>query len=68
VNLILGREVCKELFQSQVNPKTMAEEMEKLVGNAGKAAEVKTELKKIRAYLGDRGATQRVAAALEEFF
>jgi lipid-A-disaccharide synthase len=68
VNLILGREVCKELFQGAVNPENMATEMEKLVASPENAAQVRSELKKIRSYLGDRGATVRVAQALEEYF
>lgn len=67
-NLILNREVCPERWQSEANPDTLFELMDRYFQDPKYAARVKEELGGLRQHLGDKGATQRVARSLEEFF
>jgi lipid-A-disaccharide synthase len=68
VNLILGREVCPERWQSGANPDTLFELMDRYFQDPEYAQKVRSELGELHKYLGDKGATERVAASLEEFF
>jgi lipid-A-disaccharide synthase len=67
VNLILEREVCRELFQEQASPEMMATELEKFLDPASRAMKSK-ELLELRTRLGRVGATARVAERLKSFF
>lgn len=67
VNLILEREVSRELFQEQASPENMATELEKLLDPAMRAAK-SNELLELRTRLGEVGATVRVAERLKSFF
>ena len=67
VNLIMDREVSRELFQEQASPKEMAAELEKLIPESARAAKSK-ELLELRSRLGKVGATIRVADRLKLFF
>lgn len=67
VNLILDREVVPELFQREVNPERIATELKKYLDDPVHTASVKAELAKVRSYLGDKGATERVAKSLDEY-
>lgn len=68
VNLILNREAVPERFQSEVTPEKIAALLERYIVDPEYLAKVKTELGELRPYLGDKGATQRVVAALNEYF
>jgi lipid-A-disaccharide synthase len=68
VNLILGREVVPERFQGQVTPEKLAPLLEKYLGDDLHFKKTEKELSLLRQYLGDRGATQRVAKIVEEYF
>jgi len=68
VNLILGREVCPERWQSDANPETLFALMDRYLQDPSYAAKVRGELAELRQHLGDKGATERVAHSLEEFF
>lgn len=68
VNLILGREVCPERWQSGANPDTLTELMDRYLQDPAYTAKVREDLAGLRQHLGDKGATKRVAASLEEFF
>ncbi|HEY8272613.1 MAG TPA: lipid-A-disaccharide synthase, partial [Pseudobdellovibrionaceae bacterium] len=68
VNLILGREVCPERWQSDANPETLFELMDRYFQDPQYAAKVRSELGELRQHLGNKGATKRVAQSLEEFF
>lgn len=67
VNLILDREVARELFQEQASPEGMANELEKLLDPARRKANA-DELRQLQTRLGSTGATERVAKRLETFF
>lgn len=68
VNLILGREVCPERWQSGANPEELFKLMDRYFQDREYTAKVRADLGGLRAHLGDKGATRRVAASLEEFF
>lgn len=67
-NLILGREVVPELFQERSEPDRVFAEMSKYLDDPAYAQATRDELGKLVHELGDRGATKRVAAALERYF
>lgn len=68
VNLILGREIVPERWQGGANVDELYALMSRYVADKAYADGVRNELKQLKSRLGDRGATQRVAEALEEFF
>jgi lipid-A-disaccharide synthase len=68
INLILGREVCPERWQSGANPEELTRLLERYFVDPVYTAKVREDLKGLRQHLGDKGATARVAASLEEFF
>lgn len=66
VNLILEREVARELFQEAASPEGMAREIEALLPQS--VRETKShELAELKERLGSRGATARVADCLAPF-
>ena len=66
VNLILGREVVPERMQADVNPDELFTLMDRYLSDQKYRLEVIEELKRLPHYLGEKGATVRVAHALEE--
>ncbi|MBK7891968.1 MAG: lipid-A-disaccharide synthase [Bdellovibrionales bacterium] len=66
VNLVMDREVARELFQEEASAAGMATELEKFVDDGARRAKM-IELKELKARLGSQGATVRVAAALEPY-
>lgn len=67
VNLILDKEVVPERKQSEANPDELFRLMDRYISDEAYAQSVVTELKKIPQYLGEKGATQRVAKILESY-
>jgi lipid-A-disaccharide synthase len=67
VNLILNREVVPERFQSEVTAPKIAALLERYIEDPAYRHQVEEELGQVRSYLGDKGATRRVAQALEEY-
>lgn len=67
VNLILGKEVVPERMQADVNPNEIFKLMDRFVSDAEYTAQTIAELKKIASYLGEKGATARVAKSLEAY-
>jgi lipid-A-disaccharide synthase len=68
VNLILGREVCPERWQSEANAETLFGLMDRYFQDTQYAAKVRADLGELRQHLGNKGATKRVAQSLDEFF
>ncbi len=66
-NLILNGPASVELFQGDANPERMANELSRLVSPQEYQKQVE-QLAEIQQKLGSKGATQRVADELEEFF
>ena len=68
INLILNGRVVPEVFQQEANPQKMSELLEQWIKSPEKREKVAGELAQSRERLGDRGATKRVAKALEEYW
>ncbi len=66
-NLILNREVVPERFQSDVTAPNIAALLDKYIVDTEYRERVSEDLGQLRQHLGDKGATRRVAEALEEF-
>lgn len=67
VNLILGKEAVPERWQSDVNPEHLASLVERYIAEPAYKNQVLHDLGQLRQYLGDKGATQRVVKALDEY-
>ncbi|MBO9666925.1 MAG: lipid-A-disaccharide synthase [Bdellovibrio sp.] len=67
VNLILNKEAVPERFQSDVTPEKIAALLERYITEPEYKAQVVADLASLRSYLGDKGATQRVVKALDEY-
>jgi lipid-A-disaccharide synthase len=67
VNLILGKEAVPERFQSGANPQELASLVRRYIDDPTYKAQVITDLAEVRQHLGDKGATQRVVKALDEY-
>lgn len=63
-NIVAGREVCSELIQSGLTPRTLADELEKIVKGGAKRDAALAGLKEVNAALGGPGAAARAAAAV----
>ncbi|MEK6555655.1 MAG: lipid-A-disaccharide synthase, partial [Bdellovibrionota bacterium] len=68
INLILGERAVPEFFQEQATPENMAGELEKMIRDSGYYNSIKAKLMQARFRLGDKGAMQRVAQAVESYF
>lgn len=66
-NLLAGREIVPELLQWKVTPQAVAATALAYLTDPAKREEMKRELVKLRAGLGERGASHRAAVAIAEF-
>jgi lipid-A-disaccharide synthase len=64
VNLIMGREVVKELIQDECTSKNIREELDKLIGSEDYRNSMVREYKELRSILGEGGASEKVAQSL----
>ncbi len=60
-NLLAGRPVLRELLQADCRPKRLADELEELLSDRGRAEEVRRQLRAVVTALGPPGATDRAA-------
>ncbi len=67
VNLILGKEVVPERKQSEANPDELFALMDRFISDPVYTQSTINELKHLSSYLGEKGATQRVAKSLEAY-
>ncbi|MEI7974076.1 MAG: lipid-A-disaccharide synthase, partial [Bdellovibrio sp.] len=67
-NLILGREVIPERWQKMANEERLTQDLRDILDRSEYRQEMIRNLQGIEALLGDRGASRRVADALEEYF
>jgi lipid-A-disaccharide synthase len=65
-NLIAGREVVKELIQSDFRPEAVAREVLALLEDRGRRDRVREGLGQIRARLGPPGASARAATVVAQ--
>ena len=66
-NLIMGREIIRELVQMDCNPKTVAAELRKILDDEQYNAEFQRNYAELRQRMGSAGASQRAAKAVIEF-
>ena len=60
VNLIAGKKIVPELFQSEANPKRLADELEPLTEQSQEKDHMIKQLKKVKEKLGKGGATDNL--------
>jgi lipid-A-disaccharide synthase len=65
INLVLGRRVVPELFQGDANHGRLVSEINRLIEEKDYRLRIKNELSETKLKLGDKGATVRVAEALD---
>jgi lipid-A-disaccharide synthase len=65
-NLVAGRKVVPELIQDDFVPERVAAEALKVLTDAETASRMRSELKEVRARLGQAGASRRAASAVLE--
>ncbi len=61
VNLIMEREVVRELIQQELTPRTLGDELDRLLNDAPYRARVEADLQALRAKLGGPGASAKAA-------
>ena len=66
-NLIMRREIIRELVQMDCNPKTVAAELQKILDDEQYNAEFQRNYAELRQRMGSAGASQRAAKAVIEF-
>lgn len=64
VNLIMDREVVKELIQNECNPTTIRKELQQLVKGGSRRETMLGDYKKLKELLGGGGASKKVAQSL----
>lgn len=68
INLVLDQLAVREVFQDEADVPHLVRELEPLIANRATRSEIKERLKPAKDRLGSRGATERVAKALEEYW
>ena len=68
INLVLDRPVVPELFQEQALPENLARTLDGLIVSATERRHVAESLRPAKDRLGQKGATERVAMALEKYW
>ncbi len=61
INVVAGGEIVKELIQKNLTSRSLANELEILLNDPAKQAEIKETYRGVREKLGERGAAGRVA-------
>jgi len=61
VNLIMEREVVRELIQQDLTPRTLGDELDRLLNDATYRTRVEADLQALRAKLGGAGASAKAA-------
>jgi lipid-A-disaccharide synthase len=67
VNLIMGKEVVKELKQFDYNPSTLKKEVESILPGTEKRSIMLNEFNELKGILGGAGASKRVAKRMVDF-
>lgn len=68
INLVLDKLAAREVFQEEADVPHLVRELDELVRSPFKRASMAAELKPAKDRLGSRGATERVAKALESYW
>ncbi len=64
VNLIMDKEIVKELIQNDLTTKNITEELKKIVYDQNKRAEMKNNFLQLKEKLGGKGASARTASLM----
>jgi lipid-A-disaccharide synthase len=64
VNLIMGKEVVKELIQKDCNPDAIRQELEQIIIGGKKRASILENYKELKKIVGGGGASEKVAQSL----
>ncbi|MBP6089865.1 MAG: lipid-A-disaccharide synthase [Crocinitomicaceae bacterium] len=64
VNLILNREVVKELIQQDCNPTKIQAELEKIIKGGANREKIENDYKELQQLLGSEGASKKIAHKL----
>ncbi len=67
INIVAGKRVVPELVQDEATPRNMADALAVLLTDRDHYQNVRTQLAGVRAQLGEKGASARVAAVVIEF-
>jgi lipid-A-disaccharide synthase len=67
INLVLGERVVPELFQEEATPERMSRELSAMIGSDETRRAIRARLARAKELLGRRGATERVARALQPY-
>lgn len=68
INLVLDELAVREVFQEEADVPHLVRELEPLLTNSALRAQFQARLRPAKDRLGQRGATERVARALEEYW
>ena len=66
-NLLAGKRIVPELFQSEATPEALAGAAQEYLENPEKCAAMREELGKIRGRLGERRASETVASVVSNY-
>lgn len=65
-NLVAGRRIVPELIQDEFTPESVAREATRILTDPAQAQRMRTDLREVKARLGDPGASRRAAEAVLE--
>ena len=66
VNLVMDKEIVKELIQKELNTKNLIHELKELLENKKKRKEISENYKILKEKLGDSGASEKTASLIEQ--
>jgi lipid-A-disaccharide synthase len=66
VNLIVEREIVKELIQDQLNTKNLSRELDLILNDQQKKQQLQSDYKELKEKLGKEGASERAATLILE--
>ena len=64
VNVVADKEVVPECIQYQATAPNIAKKLKEIYTNESKIADIKTELRKVKTLLGEKGACARAAKSI----
>lgn len=67
VNLIMDKEVVRELIQGKCTKEAMSMELMKILSNSEEKKRLQTDYRQLRDILGGKGASQKAAQVIHEF-
>jgi lipid-A-disaccharide synthase len=68
VNLIMDREIVKELIQDELNTKNLVQELKHIVYDRKRMEQLQSDYRELKEKLGDKGASRRAADLILNLF